>query len=105
MKMHRIGVLAVVAAGFAACAPGQADPLTGTWETADGGATLFFSEDGSFAASAPGGDTRGTYRRAEEEKLEMTFDGISTLVAVSIADDQLVFCPEGHGCERLQKVE
>ena len=97
---------AVCMLAFAACSAAPDSPdssVVGNWENPERDLALQLAHDGTFTASAPGGNTSGRYRMAENGKLQMDFDSISTSVDVSLGDGKLTFCPEGHGCERLRR--
>jgi hypothetical protein len=89
---------------LAACSAAPESTLAGSWKTPEGDMTLRFTEDGKFTASAPRGETSGTYRHAGEEKIQMEFDGLSTSAGVSVAGEKLTFCPEGHACDEFRRV-
>jgi hypothetical protein len=62
-------------------------------------------EDGAFRTSGPRGETRGRYRLDGNGKLLMEFSGRSAEIAVSVSDNQLLFCQEYYRCDEFQRVE
>lgn len=104
MRTREFMVAAFFAVSVVGCSSGAEDAVAGRWENPERGLALHFTDDGTFTALAPGGNASGSYRIAQDGDLEMEFDGISTLVPVSVSDTILTFCPAGHGCERLARV-
>jgi hypothetical protein len=103
MKMLVSAVTAVLV--LAACASAEKDPLLGTWESQEGGLTLQFVDNGTFASKGPRGSTAGRYSPAEDGQIRMEFDGMSELFAVSVSDDRLTFCQPNHHCEKFRRAK
>ena len=102
MKMLVSAMAAVLV--FAACVSAEKDPLLGTWE-AQGGLTLQFVDNGTFASEGPRGSTAGRYSPAEDGQIRMEFDGMSELFAVSVSDDRLTFCQPNFHCEKFRRAK
>jgi hypothetical protein len=105
MSRGGFSVVMVLFLAFAACSAAPKDTLAGIWKTPEGDMTLRFSEDGTFTATAPKGETSGQYRYIEEEMLRMDFDDVSTQVGVSLVGERLTFCPEGHACDEFRRMK
>lgn len=99
-------LVTVLVGALAACRASLEDSMVGAWRNDGGTMMLWFSKDGTFVTSAPGGGTRGRYQVSEGGKVRMEYDNQSAEVAVSVSKDKLTFCqPEATRCDAFQKVE
>jgi hypothetical protein len=77
----------------------------GEWSNPERHLSLRLDGDGTFEASAPCGPASGRYRMADDGRLEMEFDEISTRIDVEVAGEQLSFCAPDDPCERLRRAQ